>query len=209
MKKALCSLLSVISCTSCPSTQTSLVEVKKLIPDVIIDLHYATPHNFVQRQVYPSQAKCYLVEPAAEALKAAAKEFKKKGYTIKVWDGYRPQSVQYTMWKLIKVPEQDKELYVANPQKGSRHNRGCAVDITLVDSKGNELDMGTKLDDFSEKAHRDYKNLSSEVVENRKLLQKVMEKHGFKGLPTEWWHFDYKGWEKYPLLDIPLDAVEK
>jgi len=118
---------------------------------------------------------------------------------LKVYDGYRPLSVQKKMWAIM--PD---ERYVANPAKGSRHNRGCAVDLTLVDSLGNELDMGTPYDDFTEKSHIDYKNLPPEVLRNRRILQEAMTKFNFILMRTEWWHFDYKGWEKYPILDIPI-----
>jgi D-alanyl-D-alanine dipeptidase len=103
------------------------------------------------------------------------------------------------MWEII--PD---ERYVANPQKGSRHNRGCAVDLTLIDSTGKELDMGTPYDDFSEKSHIDFFQLPDTVINNRKLLQEVIIKFGFIPLKTEWWHFDYKDWEKYPVLDIEI-----
>lgn len=185
------------------SEQVILVEVNKIIPDIVLDIKYATNENFTKQQVYPS-AKCYLVDAAAKALKAASESFNKKGYRIKVWDGYRPLEVQRRFWKI--VPD---ERYVANPEKGSRHNRGCAVDITLIDKDGKEVDMGTEFDDFSEKAHRDYTNLQPNVIENRKLLEEVMKENGFEGLSTEWWHFDYKEWKDHPILDIPLDGVEK
>lgn len=189
-------------------SQSNLVEVKHIIPDVILDIKYATEDNFTKQKVYPS-AKCYLLEPVVHALQAASKEFNALGYTIKIWDGYRPLAVQRIFWDLVHderyVAEPDKDL--EHPQKGSRHNRGCAVDLTLVDKDGKEVDMGTKFDDFSERAHRDCKTLPQAVLDNRKLLEDIMKKHGFEGLPTEWWHFDYKGWDKYPLLNIAIDKV--
>jgi D-alanyl-D-alanine dipeptidase len=203
MKKILFSTLSILLFNIFASEQSHLVEVQKVIPNVFLDIKYATKDNFTHEIVYPS-ARCYLVEPAVKALKAASEALNKKGYRVKIWDGYRPLEVQRIFWKLM--PD---ERYVANPEKGSRHNRGCAVDITLVDKDGKELDMGTLFDDFSERAHRDYKELEPNVVANRKLLEYVMKEHGFEGLPTEWWHFDYKGWKEYPLLDVAIDAVEK
>ena len=203
MKKILFFTLSLLF-FNISSSESHLIEVKKIIPNVVLDIKYATEDNFTKKKVYPS-ARCYLVEPAAKALKAASDALSAKGYRVKIWDGYRPLEVQRKFWSL--VPD---ERYVADPKKGSRHNRGCAVDVTLVFEKdGKELDMGTEFDDFSEKAHRDYKDLKPNVVANRKLLEDSMQEHGFEGLPTEWWHFDYKGWEKYPLLDIAIDEVGK
>lgn len=183
--------------------QHPLIDITKLIPDVIIDIKYATTNNFTNQILYPC-ARCYLIEPVARALQLAADSFRQKGYRIKIWDGYRPRAIQYKLWDVVPT---EKRIYVADPHKGSRHNRGCAVDLTLVDKQGNELDMGTGFDDFSAKAHRHYKDLSSQIVANRKLLEDILRNHGFIGLLHEWWHFDYQGWEKYPLLDIPLDKV--
>ncbi len=200
MKKSILGLLT--SGVFSLSMAHNLVQVKTIIPDVILDIKYATNDNFTKEVVY-SSASCYLVEAAACALKSAVDEFSQLGYTIKIWDGYRPLKVQYKFWELVPDP-----MYVADPKKGSRHNRGCAVDLTLVDKQGKELDMGTAFDDFSERAHQDYANLSVQVLKNRKLLQRVMEKHGFVGWQGEWWHFDYKDWQKYPMLDIDFEEVE-
>jgi D-alanyl-D-alanine dipeptidase len=119
-----------------------------------------------------------------------------------MYDCYRPLSVQKKFWAL--VPD---ERYVANPAKGSRHNRGMAVDLTVVDREGRELAMPTPYDDFTERAHRDFMNLSPEQLRNRELLEKVMVKHGFEPFPTEWWHFDFKGWEAYPVMDTPFRDI--
>lgn len=100
------------------------------------------------------------------------------------------------------------ERYVADPKKGSRHNRGMAVDLTLVDKEGKELSMPTEYDDFTEKAHRDYMNISEEQIKNRKILEDVMTKYGFIGLTTEWWHFDYRGWEDYEVMDVNFKDIK-
>ena len=180
----------------------SLVIIKNVIPNIVVDLKYATADNFTHKQIYPV-AKCYLVQDAAIALKAASDECNRLGYRIKIWDGYRPAQAQYLLWEL--VPD---ERYVANPAYGSCHNRGCAVDITLITDDGIELDMGTGFDDFTELAHRDCKDFPPEVLSNRKLLQDIMERHNFVGMHTEWWHFDFADWEQYPLLDVSFDEVE-
>jgi D-alanyl-D-alanine dipeptidase len=119
------------------------------------------------------------------------------GLGLKVWDGFRPMAAQWKFWEL--VPD---ERYVSDPRKGGRHTRGTAVDLTLITKEGQELLMPSEFDDFSEKAHRDYKEAPLEAIWNRELLREVMESHGFEGLPSEWWHFDLKGWKDYPPLDL-------
>jgi D-alanyl-D-alanine dipeptidase len=121
---------------------------------------------------------------------------------LKVFDCYRPLSVQKKFWEL--VPD---ERYVANPKKGSRHNRGAAVDVTLIDSSGHEVEMPSQYDDFSEKAHRNYNLASKRALTNRVLLEKAMEREGFVGFETEWWHFDYKDWQSYSIEDIPFSEI--
>ena len=129
-------------------------------------------------------------------LSKAQEEFKKHNVGLKVWDAYRPMSVQVAMWQIM--PD---ERYVSDPAKGGRHTRGTAVDVTLVDLKtGKELAMPTKFDEFSEKAHRNYAYLDSKVKANVELLESIMHKHGFIGLPTEWWHFDYHNWQDLPVI---------
>ena len=176
-------------------TDTSFVEISQLNPHIRLDIRYATPHNFLQQTVYP-QARCFLRHDAAVAIDAVQKELEKIGLGLKIFDGYRPLSVQKKMWQIMPNPR-----YVANPAKGSRHNRGMAVDLTLVDAKGNALPMPTEFDSFSQKAHHNYFNLPVEVLRNRWILRTVMEKHGFSSIRTEWWHYDFKGWEKYKVLD--------
>ena len=119
------------------------------------------------------------------------------GLGLKVFDGYRPLSVQRKMWKVYPHAG-----YVADPKRGSRHNRGAAVDLTLIHTNGAEVLMPSPYDSFTESAHRDSTNAPPEALVNRELLERVMVKHGFEGLPTEWWHFDDVDWRKYPLMDI-------
>lgn len=180
----------------------SLVNVQSIIPIAILDIKYATTNNFTQAVIYPS-AQCYLIHDAAHALKKVADQFAQSGYKIKLWDGYRPLKAQHIFWSL--VPD---ERYVANPAQGSRHNRGCSVDLTLIDNSGRELDMGTDFDNFTEKAHRDNLNFPEHVLKNRQLLQTIMEKNNFIGWPHEWWHFDFIHWEHYPILDIDFNEIK-
>lgn len=196
-----CFGLLVLGLIGCATTQRpdDLVDVQKLIPGVVLDIRYATTNNFTGQQLYPF-AGCYLRRAAAKKLAAAQAELQPLGYGLKIHDGYRPLSVQRRMWEVFPQPG-----YVADPKRGSRHNRGAAVDVTLIRlTDGSELPMPTPYDDFTEKAHRNYMDLPAEVLANRALLERVLTKHGFVGLPTEWWHFDDVNWRDYPLLDIPV-----
>jgi len=180
----------------------NLVEVtSETIPGIVIELPYATTDNSFERQFYPEN-RCYLLQPTAEKLAKVQAELQAQGMGIKIWDGYRPLEVQRQLWKVMPDPQ-----YVADPAKGSRHNRGCAVDITLVDSQGQELEMPTGYDDFSPAASATYLKVSETAANNRKLLFQVMHKHGFRVLDSEWWHFDSDGWEEHPVLDVQMDEL--
>ena len=163
---------------------TTFVRLRDFSLDFAYDLRYATTNNFLKAKVY-NCAECYTRVKTAKALIAANKAFLAKGYRIKFFDCYRPNSVQYKMWELVPNPQ-----YVANPVKGSIHNKGGAVDITLEDSNGEELDMGTDFDFFGKRAYHDNLDLPEEVLANRKLLKNTMEKHGFWSIRTEWWHYN-------------------
>ncbi|MGE5441247.1 MAG: M15 family metallopeptidase [Bacteroidota bacterium] len=177
-------------------SDTSIVLLKSVDSTIATDVRYATPDNFTHKVLYPT-ANVYLRKAAALKLHEAEMELMKKyNLRLKVFDGYRPLSVQKKLWEIM--PD---SRYVANPKNGSRHNRGAAVDLTLIDSTGRELEMGTPYDDFTDKAHRDYRDLPENVLNNRKLLEDIMVKYGFEPLSTEWWHFDYSGWKNYSILD--------
>ena len=139
---------------------------------------------------------------AAKILSQVQDDLAKRGLGLKVYDCYRPLSVQKQMWEIMPDPN-----YVADPAKGSRHNRGAAVDLTLVDRNGKELEMPSGFDDFTERAYRDYTGASSQAKKNRQLLEDAMNKYGFIPLATEWWHFDAPGWEKFTILDVPFGAI--
>jgi zinc D-Ala-D-Ala dipeptidase len=169
-----------------------------------LDIRYATADNFMKRQLYPA-AKAYLRAPAAKALLDAQRELASRGLGIKVFDAYRPYRVTVAMWEPIKNPD-----YVADPAKGSRHNRGAAVDLTLIDLKtGAELPMPTPYDDFTSRAAHAFEELPEDVKANRALLREVMTRHGFEPLPSEWWHYDFRGWERFELMDVPLSGVRR
>ena len=180
-------------------SDTSLIFLKSIDSTIVIDVKYATTDNFTHTILYATD-KVYLRLAAAKQLAKANQLFKEKyGYRIKVFDGYRPLSVQKFMWKV--TPDKN---YVANPAVGSKHNRGAAVDCTLIDSTGAELEMGTSYDSFTEKAHSNNPNISAKAKSNRKLFKQVMGKFGFRQIDNEWWHFDFKGWARYSILDIEI-----
>lgn len=185
-----------------PRAAVPLVEVTQVVPRVVVDLRYATAQNFTGQVLYPPSARCYLRADVAEALAKAATALAQEGLFLKLWDCYRPKRVQFQLWDIVH-----DERYVANPRKGSRHNRGAAVDLTLCDAQGQELPMPTPFDDFGEKAHRDYQKLPKEVIQNRAKLEQAMVQAGFSGMPTEWWHFDFGRWQGYPLDDISFDVL--
>lgn len=178
-----------------------LIDAKKYDFSLLLDIRYATKNNFTHETVYPL-ARCVLRKSVVQALSKVQTALKMQGFKLKIFDCYRPLSVQKKFWEL--VPD---ERYVANPQKGSRHNRGAAVDLTLVQLDGKDVEMPSEYDDFSLKAHRSYGGLSKIAKKHRELLEKAMTAEGFTGLDTEWWHFDFQGWEKYPIEDIPFSAV--
>lgn len=178
-------------------TSKQLVSLQLFVKQLVIDLKYGTKNNFTGRVLYKNP-RAYLRLEAANSLKKINEELALSGLGIKVFDAYRPYSVTKIMWNLVH-----DERYAANPAKGSGHNRGASVDLTLVKiSTGEELPMPTAFDDFTEKAHHNYMQLSQEVIENRKLLRNVMEKYGFVALETEWWHYSLpNSARRFELLD--------
>lgn len=165
---------------------STFINILSASRDFIIEMKYATDDNFLKQKVYDCQ-DCYLRYKTIKRLIEANKDFLKDGYRIKIFDCYRPLDIQKRMWEI--VPNAD---YVADPKRGSVHNRGGAVDITLVDMTGKELDMGTAFDFFGEAASHKYENLPEEVKANRAYLKKIMLKHTFKSFDSEWWHYNLK-----------------
>ena len=185
--------------------QKIMVALSVEMPEAIIDLKYAGTDNFMHTKLYPPVTTTYLRLAASDALFSVLTELRMKHMTIKIWDAYRPYSVTERMWEPVK-----DDRYAADPKFGSGHNRGIAVDLTIVDLTTNkELDMGTGFDNFSDTAHQDYKNLPGNVLQNRSLLRSLMEKHGFKALETEWWHYYLPDTSKYELLDLSFDQLYK
>ena len=183
-------------------TAQKMQDVTILAPLIKVDLRYATANNFTKHVIYPKTARCYLRLKVAERLAAVQKSLEQKELGLKVYDCYRPRPVQAKLWAL--VPD---ERYVANPKNGSRHNRGAAIDLTLVDINGVELAMPTPYDDFTSRAHRSYQDLPAEALKNRATLEAAMAAQGFLPLPTEWWHFDDPDSKQYPMSEIGFDAL--
>jgi D-alanyl-D-alanine dipeptidase len=179
------------------------VDLASINKRIRLDIKYATRDNFTHQKLYPT-ARCFLQRAVALKLDNIQRELEKKGLGLKIFDGYRPHSVQYKMWSA--APNKN---YVADPKKGSMHNRGAAVDLTLVDLKtGKELEMPTPFDELTKRAHRKYtQGISQCALKNCAQLEQIMVKYGFIPLSTEWWHFNDKEWSKYPLLDISFDQL--
>ncbi|TAG58960.1 MAG: peptidase M15 [Oscillatoriales cyanobacterium] len=178
-----------------------LVDIRTVNRNIRLDIRYATTNNFLKRKLY-TVAKCALRSSVAQKLALVQTDLEKIGLGLKVYDCYRPFSVTKQMWEVLPDPN-----YVANPVRGSRHNRGAAVDLTLVDRTGKELEMPTPYDDFTKKAHRDYNGGSAQSRKNRQTLEDAMKKQGFIGITTEWWHFDSEDWQKFAILDVSLSEI--
>ena len=184
--------------------EARLVELVTLDNTIKLDIRYATADNFVGRPVYP-QARAFLQKPAAKAVARVHKKLKKQGLGLVIFDGYRPWTITKLFWDVVP---NEKRKFVADPAKGSKHNRGCAVDLSIFDLKTGELvDMPSGYDEFTERASPDYAGGTPEQRANRELLRKLMEEEGFTVNPNEWWHFDYKNWQDYAIYDISFDEA--
>ena len=184
--------------------RSDLVEILSIDPTIHLDIRYATPKNFTGKAVY-AEARAFLQRPAAEALARANAALKEKGYGLLVFDGYRPWRVTKMFWD-ITPPE--KHTFVADPSKGSKHNRGCAVDLSLYDLKtGAPVEMPSDYDEMSDRAYPTYAGGSKEQRDRRDLLREAMEQAGFFVYAYEWWHFDFKDWLEYPIMDTPFSEL--
>lgn len=183
---------------------SDLVELIKLDPSFKLDIRYATDNNLVGRPVY-TEARAFLQRPAAEALVKINSELKPHGFGLMIFDGYRPWSVTKIFWDI--TPDEDKK-FVADPKKGSRHNRGCAIDLTLYDLvTGEEIQMTGVYDEMSERSYPDYEGGTERQREMRDLLRSKMAANGFTVYKFEWWHFDYKDWQTYRIENIPFSEI--
>jgi D-alanyl-D-alanine dipeptidase len=181
-----------------------LVELVALDPTIKLDIRYAGTNNFVGRPVYP-EARAFLQRPAAEALVAAHRELAAHGYGLLIHDGYRPWAITKVFWEV--TPPALRE-FVADPATGSKHNRGAAVDLSMYDlALGTAVTMPSEYDEFSKRAYPDYRGGPPDARARRDLLRSVMERHGFTVEPNEWWHFNFKDWREYPILDIAFSEI--
>lgn len=183
-----------------------MTDLQSSIPGIVLDLRYAGKNNFMRMAMYPEGTHhTFLRLAAARALDSVQQELKARGLGLKIFDAYRPYSVTEKFWELVH-----DDRYVADPGKGSGHNRGIAVDLTVIELKtGKELVMPTGFDSFSDTAHQDFMNLPEKILENRKLLKVTMEKYGFRAFATEWWHYSLPNPEKYEVLDLSFEDLAK
>ncbi len=183
-----------------------MIELIKLDATIKLDIRYATDNNFVGKKVYP-EARAFLQRPAAEAVVRVHKKLAADGLGLVIYDGYRPWAITKLFWE---VTPEDKRKFVANPERGSKHNRGCAIDLSIFDLKtGKLVPMPSDYDEFTERASPDYAGGTDEERRNRDLLRKLMEAEGFTVNANEWWHFDYKDWESYAIYDISFEEASK
>lgn len=183
--------------------EKELVDLERFIPGIVLDIRYATTNNFMKEKIY-SLSKAYSRRSVAESLKKAQADFNAQGYGIKIYDAYRPYSATVRFYELYR-----DTTYVASPYRGSRHNRGCALDMTIVYSKtGQEVPMPTEFDSFKKEAWPTTPVKDPAIRKNRDLLISVMERNGFKVNSSEWWHFDFVGYKAYEVMDIEFEELE-
>lgn len=180
-----------------------LVDLEEFVPNILLDIRYATNNNFTGKVVY-DKAKAYVRLPVAKRLKIIQEELNSNGLGLKIFDAYRPYTITLKFWDIVKDSN-----FVATPWGASRHNRGCAVDLTIIDLKsGDEIPMPSEYDDFSDKAFPNNNNFPENILNNRKMLIEIMNKNGFTVFPTEWWHYDFVGYQQYPVTDISFDLLD-
>lgn len=183
--------------------ERELVNLEKYIPGVVLDIRYATTNNFTKERIYDI-ARAYARKPVADALKRVQEELRSRGLGIKIFDAYRPYRATVKFYEVYH-----DTTYVASPYRGSKHNRGCAIDMTLIDLKtGKELKMPTGYDSFTRQAWPSSPVADPLARKNRDFLIDLMAKHGFKVTGSEWWHYDFKGWSKFEVLDIDFSELE-
>ncbi len=192
-------LVAAVSQLSPDAGVERLVPVLDHIPDAVVDLRYASPDNFMKKQVYPASARCLLLQRSADMLAKAAATLRAQGFRLRLYDCYRPQSVQWELWKVMPVPG-----YVADPRKGSNHSRGGAIDLGLVTLDGGDVEMPTPYDDFTKAAHHGYDGGTPQSRAHRELLRSAMEAQGFTKNRMEWWHYDLPKPGQHPLRDEPF-----
>ena len=184
--------------------EANLIELTRLSKSIKLDIKYATADNFVGRPVY-AEARAFLQRPAAEALIRVHNELENQHLGLLIFDAYRPWTITKLFWQVVREDQRD---YVADPEKGSKHNRGCAVDLSLYDRRtGNALPMPSAYDEFNERASPEFTGGTGDERKNRDLLRKLMEADGFTVNANEWWHFDHTSWQNYAIYDICFSEI--
>ncbi len=198
--------IRIYQSSAAADSNKQMVDLKTLIPTIVLDIRYASNKNFMQRPMYTGRVTTtYLRLPVAKALAQVQKELNGKGLGLKIFDAYRPYSVTERFWELVM-----NEKYVADPKKGSGHNRGTAVDLTIINLQTKkEMEMPTGFDNFTDTAHQSFMQLPFLLLENRKFLKDIMEKYGFKKMDTEWWHYSWPDDQDFEILDLPFSAFKK
>src|SRR5688572_11310879 len=187
------------------SRRADLVELVKLDPTIKLDIRYAGTNNFLGKPVY-KEARAFLQRPAAEALVKAHRDLARSGYGLLIHDGYRPWAITKLFWDMTSGVQRE---FVADPATGSKHNRGCAVDLTIYDlATGQAVEMPGAYDEMTDRSYPDYKGGTADERARRDLLRAAMESHDFTVEPNEWWHFNYKDWKEYPILDIAFSEIK-
>lgn len=182
-----------------------MMDIKEKIPGIEFDLRYSSSNNFLHKKIYPDLSTTYLRQKAVATLMSVQNELKGKGLGLKIFDAYRPYTATQQIWQLVK-----DERYAANPVKGSNHNRGVAIDLTIITATSKiALDMGTDFDSFSDSAHHSFTSLPGEILRNRKLLRSVMTRHGFEAFETEWWHYTMPNAKKYEVMDLSFEQLKR
>ena len=183
-----------------------MVELKLVIPGIVYDLRYATTNDFMRRLMYPAKTRfTFLRVDAVKALKQVQLKLNEMGLGLKIFDAYRPYAVTEKFWELVH-----DERYVANPANGSGHNRGTSLDLTIIYlENGQELNMGTGFDNFTDTAHHSFTNFPESILQNRMLLKSLMEQNGFKALETEWWHYSLPNSKQYELLNLSFKKLSR
>jgi len=188
-----------------PFREPNLVELIKLDPTIRLDIRYATKNNFVGKPVY-KEARAFLQRPAAESLVRINQKLRTQGFGLVIFDGYRPWDVTKKFWD---VTPEDKKIFVADPSKGSRHNRGCAVDLSMFSlATGKLVQMPSEYDEMTERSHINYECATPETKKLREILRSAMEAEGFAVYEPEWWHYDFKDWKEYPILNVPFSKIK-
>jgi D-alanyl-D-alanine dipeptidase len=183
-----------------------LIEIEKHITNVSLDLRYATTNNITGGELY-LVSRAYLIDEVVDALAEVQTELESENLGIVIWDAYRPLSVSKRLWE--HTPE-DRRSFVADPKDGSIHNRGCAVDVTLQNlATHTQLEMPSRFDEFNETAFPDFADSSEQAIKNRTTLRRVMAAYAFDVNPSEWWHYNWRNWHKWPILDIPIENIEE